>query len=714
MGLQAPPTKIPIGGLLTSGSPLDRSPDSSVRCRNFRIMPGAAGRGPYLRLRGGRKRRLALTDADRIYSLYEWSGQGFATKCVGRYDSNGGASLWADIDLDGGTFALTPLVSVGAVPTHVFPLGVRDKLFLPTNSYGRGTGTAIKSWDGTTVRNVGLDAYVLGGNPTVSFAAGAGNNTVLTKVDVWVGLYNSYTTHYGNAVYAGRITTTGASGTITVGNLTRLQHQSTNATELAELFYVYYASIDSGETAYLVLNSTLDGPLKTAVGTASQSLSVTVLSTQGFILDFTQERPYTNFPPRVVSAMAYANGRVYANGISGAFSSVQPPKLKGPNGVYYSDFQYLPSKLTSGSVVWSSSAADTSARNFVGVPEESWPVTNRKFTPNGEVPLILASVQGSNHVLVITQSSTFLLTESADGLHTWDTVNDDNGIYPTIGGPTTFVKVGQGHMWLTQNRQLALFDHQTLSFRILSENFDAYLVSGEPLAADYLKDPRNGIDYYEIWFTSGISVVYDFGAGGTAWQKTTSAFVSAAATIRDASGRRHHLYVVFNSGMFSQEADYSTGLIATRDELSPATFTDPTGEYITQWMDFGDHRDRTRFTDLDIVGDGEVSDQLSTAAGGAPTRPLSAAYYVDFDDTEHFMDMKKSTQSQDNQDHNYKDRTNLGNPFWLKLKLTLAGHGADGPSTYTPNATTDAEIPPNFYGCIYEIAPTAVASGNRP
>lgn len=710
MPVQKEAIRIAFGGLLTRGNPLDRPPNSSVKCQNLRLMPGVPGRGPYPRLRGGRKIQLASSGGSFL-RLFQWRKLNAGNYTLAAFVTSGGSGSWRNLDITTTPYTQSTILSINGTSGDNSPLpftGVRDKLFLG-NGFGSRSGSESKppfsQWDGTTIRYVGLDAYCVGGNPTASFASGAGNNTIISSVDIWVGLHNTFTQHFSNAVFAGRLSTPGT-GTISVTNLTRLTYTFNNATEQGELKYVFYASIDGGETAYMVLNSSLNGPYTVAAGTSSANLSITSLVPAGFVLDLTQERPIENYPPREMSQIAYANGRVYGilNFTQG--SAGNAPSLPGPTN-YYTDFIYNSANTlkSQGAVVWSAAADDISTQDFVGVPEEAFPLRNKKAAPNGEIPIKIDAAPGGSQLLVITTSGTFLLYEAADGLHQWVTISDTDG----IGNMLSYVVSRRGPMWVTQRKQLVLLDKESLRLEYLSEDFGAFLGStGRTyFVADYLYDPQNQVDYYEIHGLAGstnVSLVYDFYTG-MAYEKTAAMQASAARTIINGNNI-HHMLAYQSGGIYTQEGDPFTGLVATRDELSSGVFTDINGEYISQWMSFGDPRERKRFVQMDIAGDGELSAALTNQ------RPLTVSYYVDLDSEEHLLSLEKSPQSQNSADHNYRALFRDGNFNWLKLRIQIAGHGSEQ-TTYPMAAIDTAEIPPDFYGCIYDMAPLVHPTGNK-
>jgi len=665
--------------------------------------PAVAGGKPYLRLRGGRNINYTGANGSNVVQFHEFrkvSQAGAIYDIALHYD--GSATKWKLFN----TGSLTDILTVtGAPQTRSAIASVRSKCFMYNGKGSRSTNSlpAFSSWDGTTVRYVGLDAFCPSGStPVASFTAGSGHNTITDFVSIYVALFNSTTQHTSNGVYAGTLSTPGT-GTISVSALDNLVPAYNNSTEQGELYYVFFATIDGGQTAYQILNTALTAPYMVAIGSTTTNLSLSTLVPQGFVLDLTQERPIENYPPRPMSIIAYANGRVY--GVLGGGGTGSAVVLPDSGGNYYKDFTYTETLNEIGAVCWSAGADDSTQNDFVGVPEESWPIRNRKFTPNAETPTILDSAPGGNQVLVVTANGTFLLYEAADGLHQWVTVSDHDG----AANMNSYVPTPRGPMWLTQKQQLVLLDATTFELKKLSEGFDELLSS--PLSygptgacADYLWDPHSLIDYYEVWRADGSSVVYDFALGGMAYEKS-GPLVTAAKTMFTSSGLRGHFMA--GQHIYTQEADPITKLIYTRDQLSSGVFTEINGDYITQWMCFGEPRDRKKFTDMDVTGDGATSAELGAS-------PITFSYYVDLTNAATSVALTKSNQS--TTDDNYKARFRTGNFFWLKLRIQLAGHGGDGVQfqTYPEAASYDGELVPSAFGTIFEIAPTENLSGNRP
>ncbi len=742
MAQQLPSTLIPFGGINTRGSALDRPPDSAIRFLNFRLMPASTpGRRPYLRLRGGKTVQYTSDSGDSFRKFYEFQRLTTAQPrypITQFYDDTAGAHYGSTLNIDSTPYTIGNLLQISsAYGTNPLLVGgcavttVRDKRMLANGLGVRDSSNSrppFATYDGSVVRYCGLDALCVGGNPTVS-AGGSGNNNMAdlgdsSGVSIYVGLHNVTTQHFSNAVFAGRLTSPATDTEITVSNLSRLKAAYNNATEQAELRYVFYATFDGGAVAYLILNSSLDGPLTAALSDTSKSLSVTTVSTQGFVLDNTQERPTRNHPPRPMSHIAYANGRVYGvlNGGGGGTSGFLPdqPAPGTTSNTYYRDFSY---QLTNtpkdvGSIVWSAAASQTNGNDWVGVPEESFPFNNRKACPNGEYPVVIDATPGGQQLLVITANGTFILSEAADGLHEWITLSDIHG----AANLATYVRTPRGPVWLTQRSQLAMFNSITQSLEILSEEFDELLRNSqlEPVgaAACYILDPKNKLDCYKIYrFNSTLNVVYYFnfcpspssGKGGAVYEEQADE-VAAAGSLRDVFGRSHFIYCSDNR-LLTQETNPYNGLVPVADTLVAETVTEVDGDIYTQWLYLADRLERGRLTDIDVIGDGALSEYLDD------TTPIRITWYEDLTSTPYTAEIAKALQSTTNL--HFKARMRTSNPFYLKLRIRLLGHSEDLDSPYyldsdVFNAELDASSISKIYGCIFSLFADMKPTGNRP
>ena len=490
-------------------------------------------------------------------------------------------------------------------------------------------------------------------------------------------------------------------GTITVSNLSRLKYAYHNSTEQNELYYVFYATIDGGEVPYLILNSALDGPHKVAAGSASASLSISATADNGFDRDLTKEVPITNDPPRPMRSIAYVNGRLYGVLLPGGSGSAVPQVIPGST-VPRPDFSYVPTSRELAAVVWSAAAGDAIEADVLGDPLQSWPALDIAYTPSLDAPLVVApasdDADGQVPVLVITPTATSLLVEQSDGLHEWIGVSRIHG----ISVPATLRSTPYGTVWVTQRNQIVLLAPGSRQLQIVSAPFQNLLAGLTPRCADYLLDPVNEIDRYQVWFGNNTSVIYDFAIGGEAYTATGQDF-TAAGTAYSAAGVPHH--IVAKAGFYTQEGQPEDGLIPTTDETFTGTGQNKTsaeisGEYIRNWDDFTDSNARKEFPQLDVIGDGAPS----TALGGVS--PLVVEWYADF---EQVTTGNKKTgivakAPQSTTDSSYRAKLTAGHRFWFKLVLKLSGHSSDDASfaKHQP-PSSQGDLAKNFYGSILRL-----------
>lgn len=712
MAQSIPPVRQPnLGGVFTGGNVFRRPSDTAVRCHNFRPMPGGG-----LRLRGGWQRRKAGVTGVSHLQFHEFRKgnlSGGIAHLVQTTQSSG--DKWHSLNLS--TYDKTELLTVaGGQKNRVLAKAtVRDRVFLD-NGLGTRDGSyskpALSSWDGTTVRYVGLDAYCPGGsNPTASFSVGAGNNTIAYGIDIYVGLYNATTNHYSNGVYAGSLTTVGT-GTITVSNLTRLVYASNNATEAAELYYVFYATGDGLKVPYLILNAAGTDVYKVAAGTASASLSLTSSDSKGFWFSNAHEMPKENFPPRPMKELCYANGRLYGvlqSGGTGAAASYGIPDERQDRANAL--FTYIVADKEAAAVVFSAAADDYVDQAFVGVPEESWPLANKKYIPNGEVPVLLSDLANRGQVLVLTSTGSFYLEQTVDGLHVWQKISENRGILDK----RTFVKTPRGPMWVTQHLEIVLLNEGSMTLEVLSENYSELLAGANysggtfGVAADYLLDPVNAIDRYQVWAANGFFVIHDFWLERDQQRRGVTVApaysgevyaVTAARTMRDSSGQTHH--IVAGEAIWTQEGQPDTRFISTRDQNAAGTWADVSeGDWIGQWRDFGDPHVRKEIEDTRFIADGEHSDALNR-------RPLRVWWYSDLNyahgNSYNEATVEKSDQSDSDLSYVAKISTNAN---WLKLRLKLSGHSGDSVINTFPYAQSyvgELGLSVQVYGMIAEAA----------
>lgn len=672
------PVRQVFGGVILAGDPLHRPPGSATRCYNFRVMPGS-----MLRLRGGYRRAKAGVAGTSYQWFHEFrkSSQTGGVKHISLLQTAGGPWMWQSLDLTFGAYAEAALEVQSGTQARAIAT-VRDKVFF-LNGLGAST-PPFTSWDGTNLRYVGLYAKASGAGPSASFASVAGGlNKLVYHMTFYVGVANLTTGHFSNGVLAGKLTP-GGQGTITISNLTTMFTAAHSGVESSELRYVIYATIDGGSRPYLVMNAAGTDILYVPLGTSSVALNLTTATQHGFIHDLTSEMPEENFPPRPMSQIAYVNGRLYGILLAGG---------TGPNTVYEREYS---------AVAYSAAADDYSEQNFVGVPEESWPLTNRKFTPNGERPLLVRPAPNRSQALVCTRTGTFLLEQTADGLHVWEPVSWVDGIW----GERSYVDSPYGPMWLTQNRQLVVLRPGRTTLDFLSTKFDLMLQQDLLIgtAADFVRDPTNQIERYQVWAGNGNFYIYDFYTDAAS-SGQAPASITAARSMLEADGYRHHLAGAV--ALFTHEGHPYTGYIAARDQNDSGEYSEIAGDWIGNVQDFSEPRLRKQFGDIAIVGDGADSPQLGRS-------PLLLSYFLDgTTNIEIPIDLLKSPQSESD----YAYRGGFANPHQIRIRLRLRmqTHSADNNVYDYPveDLLNLVNAPPNLYGAVCEVFIT-LSGENRP
>jgi hypothetical protein len=688
-------------GVHLSGNPTRRPVGTASKCENLRVMPGN-----WIRLRGGRRARTNTVGGivTQIHPFRDPNFLGSSSHMAQVRYAGAGTARWTWFDL--ATYTIDPfgvfnidltfdgawslnnpaaIANIADRPVFYNGLGVRN---------GTNSRPALSSYYAGIVRYFGLDAYCPGLLPTVGFAAGAGANTVLTSVSISVGLYHEPTGHYSNAVAAGSIATTGASGTITVSNLDRLVPAFNNATEQAELFYVFYATIDGLQTRYLILNSALNGPHKVAISATSASLSVAGGTTNGWVLDTTSEAPIDNFPPRPMKCLVSANQRLYAIPLDGGSGSG-------------SDFSYVYGPRELGSIKWSKSSGDSTATKAVGDPLQSWPLENQLETPTMEYPLWAAPSLSEIDVIVWTAKSTLLLSELTNGVHRWEKLSGIHG----ISNPMTVRLTEYGLMWLNQRNQICLLESDTKDgLKVVSGDYQGLLRGKTPVCADYLLNPLHEIDRYQVWFSDGTSLCHDFAIRdsehplGHAYTCTSQDF-TAAATLIAQNGSIHHC--VAKGGFYTHESQPEDNLIPTTDQTFTDTTTQATtttqinGEYVFNWNCQGDPTKRKQVRVVDFIGDGASS----TALGA---RPIALRLWKDFQpiaDAPLQYTAIDGPQQETGKTFSYRVPIEKSWASVFKVGFTVSGHSSDH-VTFDKHQPVEqqGDLARNFYGSVMEAA----------
>ena len=698
MAQQSPPVpQYEFRGVYLAGNPADRPRGTASRCENLRVMPGY-----WLRLFGGRKGRWNLATETILqlhpYRVLDLPGMdNFLAQIKAANDS----VAWAVVALptctpdslnrqsiataNDGAWCRTHAAAVANLPDRpVFynGLGTRD---------GNGSKPPLSTMQGgTSLRYFGLDCYAPSANPTVAWVASAGYNAVATSVKIWVGIYDSATEHYSNAIYCGAITTQTGTGIIRVSNLDRILPAWTDNTQRGELKWCFYATIDGYNVPYQILNAAMLAPFTAAITETTADLSIASGTLNGWVLNVTGRAPTENYPPRPMKSLCYANGRLYGAPLNGGTGD-PVPQLRPSSDTPRPDFTYRYQQPRDFARVYASAAwGDASRGDALGDPLQCWPLQNAFDVPSGDQPVIVAASPDTLRVIVITPRETLVLAEAADGIHEFDTISKLFG----IGRAESFVTTAHGLVWVDQRNQIVMLG--ATGIQVLSLAYQALMVS-PARCADYLIDPLNEIDQYRVWLEDGTCVVHDF-LTGEAYTATGQAY-TAARTVNDATGRQWHL--VANTAIYTQEGQpdasdaIKTGIETFTTGQSVAT-TYPVGVYEQNWSDEGDATLRKELKQCDLIGDGNGVE--ITWRGDFQTAA-----------TENYGRMAKQKAPQSRTDEHWEFRPSGADRFWHKLKITMTATGTI--PTSHPQTGVQGDQTRNFFGSILRLLFTWNRSG---
>lgn len=604
-------------GLNLTGNPLNRPFGTACTCQDIRVMPG-----DWIRLKGGRKARYNLTNgAFASHFINANIRSSYGNDYALMHATYGGSTKMLRINLSNWTIDETGLETIYTGWDSSLP--VAHSVLADSVIWDNGRGgldsftpyTSLTQWQPAgTIRYFGLDYTVIGTPPTVSFTPGGGGyNSVTTAVKIYYGIHNTATGHYSNGTLAGTVNATSGTGVITIDTLDDIVSPTHSGTEASELKVVFYATIDGFNVPYLILNSTLDGPLTVPLGTVSVDLDLVTGTVNGWVLDTTKEMPISNYAPRRMRSICYANGRLYG---------ILSPTATAQTGNY----QIAASELSQ--VVWSDAEGSVKSRDYLGDPLQSWPPQNASNTPSGERPLVVFPAPNMVEVLVFTSTHTFILREQADGVHDWDTVSNEHGLEPSSSYKLV-CRTRHGVVWVTQNKQLAIFTNES-EFKILSGEYDAGVRSLNITYAciNYVYDPINLLDQVQVFKGNLGSFVHDFNTG--AFTTTEPHTISAAGVIsrQNQGTEEKHIVIAATAasgsgcGVYTMygQADES-GLERTYDELfsaasgqTKATQELPAGLYTWNWATFSDVNWRKEIQFVDVIGDAKAYGQT---AGGS-------------------------------------------------------------------------------------------------
>lgn len=717
MSQQQPPfEQYDFGGLHLAGNPVTRPQGTASICRDIRLMPGD---NKWLRLKSGRKARLNLTNAlsvhhfinARINASY---GNDYALMLV---NYGGSVVKMVRLDVSAWTADETGLETIDLSSDSLFYAhAVLSDSVIFDNGKGdffSGTPTpSLTQWKpASTIRYFGLDCVVAGSIPTPVFTpGGSGINSVTSSVKLYVGTHNVETQHYSNGIYLGTLNSSSGTGEISITGLNTVLYPTHGATETGELRWVFYATIDNFQVPYLIMNTTLDGPFTAAITATSVDLDLISGTVNGWVLDTTKEMPTTNYAPRRMRSICYANGRLYG--------------ILSPNFTNTSIIRYKINGNELPTVVWSDADGAIRNRDYLGDPLESWPLLNSTNIPSGERPLVVFPSPNLTEVMVFTATHTFILREQSDGVHDWDTVSNEHGLDP-IAWYRVVCRTRHGVVWLTQNKQLAIYTNEG-EFKILSQDYDAVLhSSGDALGhICYVYDPKNLLDQVQIYRNYLVSYVHDFNTGAYSNTEPHYVYASSVLTRQATNEPAKHFVIAASSTALSGVGIYTlhgqadeSGLERTYDEVYTAasgtnkvTQELPIGLYTGNWNTFGDPNLRKEILYIDVIGDAAVYETVANSGA------VLLTYQTGFDNAtvaQIVVPQKVTNENAVAPYDNYWRFKIVWKHHWAwKLSLLLYSH-YNTRSTFPHPGDEGLQAADNFYGSVAAMLIHISKSQNR-
>lgn len=565
---------------------------------NFRVMPNPHNGPNWLRLWGGRKARYyGGSGAWQRFHEYTDPVYGGWNNHIAQHNL-AGVVKWKWISLN--NFLITDILTISQAYdlnwTQNNPAAVcnmRDRIII-YNGLGVRDGTGSRPPFSSYFPSInqlmylGLDAYVPGGTPPSVAIGGAGTITTTDTVKLYVGIYNSYTGHFSNAVLMGSLAAM-SDKQINVTNLNLLPVLSHDVIEQGYQRYVFYATIPGLEVPYLLMDSDLITPLTQFV--TSTTFTITALN-----LDPTKEASVTGvsghmkFPPRPMRWVALMGGRLYGALMQGGAGTGATP-----------DFHYQSGGSYFSGIVYSYALSDAKDTEFLGAPEEAWPLNYFSPTPNGEIPIHGAQSPDGYLLHILTPTGGFLVEQAADGVHEWTRLAGNYG----TRYPLTYARTNYGSVWVSQDRDIILLPPGSRQPIVLSSDYRGLIAGKTPSFGTYTYDPANYIDRYEVYFTDGTGVVHDFAIGG-GYAISPGLLYTAGASLTRQDDKRFHL--VADSNLYTQAGQPEDGLEKCRNErytAPAATALDSiAGSAITHWSCYGDPESTKTMPELRVLGDG--------------------------------------------------------------------------------------------------------------
>lgn len=711
-----PFTEYEFQGLHLAGNPLKRQFGTASDITNVRVMPGN-----WLRLKGGRKARVNLTNATRVNHIINPTinsavGSDYALAHV---EYSGPTRKMCRVDIANWTVDETGLETISASydSTYFFAHAVLADAVIWDNGKGCSEASLVPTpsltqWQpASTVRFFGLDCEKNGAVNVTFTPGGTGINSVTTSVKIYVGLHNTATQHYSNGVLLGTLTASGGTGEISISGLGNMSYPTHGASETSELYWVFYATIDGYQVPYLIMDVTLTGPFKVAATSTTADLDILSGTVNGWVLDTTKEMPVANYAPRRMRSIAYASGRLY--GILSPTSNVAGLGIR---------YQIAANELHK--VVWSDAAGSVQNRDYLGDPLQSWPATNASSVPGGERPLVVFPAPNLAEVMVFTATKVFILREQADGVHDWDTISNEHGLDPQAWYRAVR-RTRHGVVWITQYRQLAIYTNEG-EFKILSGDYDAATNVSNPnlpvTSIGYVYDPINLIDQVHVYRGSSgtsVSFVHDFETG--AWVNSEPHVVWAAATLsRQGTYNAEIYHVLAASGAGGSGAGFYTvagqvdqsGLEVTYDEVFAGASSStkntqelPPGNWTANWFTFNDPNWRKEIPYVDFIGDARTTGALINGA-------IVMTWYAALNNNTALVVNPQKVPQESDEDFYYRFKISKHHRWAWKFNLLFYSHYATR-STFPRPGQEGLQSANNFYGALVALMIHSGSNENR-
>ena len=431
-----------LGAVDSRSNPCNFPPERSIRCLNW--SPAISG---ALRLRSGYAVPMPVT-ADNfavpLHTLIYY--EQFSASMLGPQSClYGKNNVIFNFNMNTGVS-----MSLGFMPNRN-PWGhfrSNNRIFFGdgdlANFYGFNFG--FLNWDGTTLRPTGIPTMSTSG--TVSVSPGSGGSfvpTVLTGYQLFGAWYNPITQHMGNCTPIGnRVTITGTTSTLLLSGL--------GTPPSSEWVTAIGMTNDGGQLPYWLVD--VNGN-HVVVGNAFSNATIRIGN-----VDALSELPFRNFVPPAFDKFARVLTRIFANKAGSPF-------------IYHSN-----------------DVADVQNANYIGNPEESWPLDQADAFPTGEQPTAIHSYRSEGWFF------------SRNNLVIWNPIlqqqntNPWRGPYPKgCAGQRAFVETPYGPYWVTVDKELCTFmEDGVLS---ASEEYEAGLLNKLATATigqtelTYLCDPES-------------------------------------------------------------------------------------------------------------------------------------------------------------------------------------------------------------------------------